>query len=59
LKLKYELIVVLEDVSNEIGDNSYNFEDLERITKESLDKYQRHFMALKQMFKKQEGSEIT
>jgi hypothetical protein len=59
LKLKDKVIDALEEVSNEIGDDSDTFEDLERITKESLDKYQRHFMALKQFLKKQEGSETT
>jgi chromosome segregation ATPase len=59
LKLKDKVIDALEEVSNEIEDDSYTFEDLERITKESLDKYQRHFMALKQLLKKQEGSETT
>jgi RNA-binding protein YlmH len=42
-----------------MGDDSDAFEDLERITKESLEKYQIHFMALKQMLKKQEESETT
>jgi chromosome segregation ATPase len=55
LKLKDKVIYVLEEAE----DNPYAFEDIERITKESLEKYQRHIMALKQMLKKQEGSETT
>jgi hypothetical protein len=43
LKLKYKFIDVLEEGE----DNPYPFDDLERITKESLEKYQRHIMALK------------
>jgi hypothetical protein len=49
----------LEEVSNEIGNISNSFEYLERFTKEALEKYPRHIMALKQMLKKQEGSKIT
>jgi chromosome segregation ATPase len=59
LKLKDKVIDGLEEVSMEIEYDSYAFEDLERITKEALEKYQRHTMALKQMLKKQEESETT
>jgi hypothetical protein len=43
----------------EIEDDLNDFEYLERITKEALEKYQRHTMALKKMLNKQEESETT
>jgi predicted RNase H-like nuclease (RuvC/YqgF family) len=54
LKLKDKVIDDSKEVSMEIEDDSDAFEDLERITKEALEKYQRHTMALKQMLKKKE-----
>jgi hypothetical protein len=47
LKLKDKVLDALEEVRNEIGYDSDTFEDIERITKEAIDKYQRNFMALK------------
>jgi uncharacterized protein (DUF342 family) len=57
LKLKYKVINGFEEVSEEIGDDSNAFEDLEIFTKESIEKYQRHIMALRQILKKQDESE--
>jgi hypothetical protein len=59
MKLKDKVLYALKEVRNEIGDDSNTFEDIEINTKEAIDRYQRNFMALKQMLKKQEGSETT
>jgi hypothetical protein len=50
LKLKDKFIDILEEAK----DNPYDFEDLEKITKEAIEKYQRHTMELRQILKKQE-----
>ena len=59
MKLKDRVLDALEEVRNEIGDDSTTFEDIYINTKEAIDRYQRNLMALKQMLKKQEGSETT
>jgi hypothetical protein len=59
LKLKGKVLSELDDVSYEIGNSSTSFEYLEKYTKESLEKYPMHTMALNQMLKKQEESKNT
>jgi hypothetical protein len=54
LKPKDKVIDDLKEVSMETKYDSYDFEDIERSTKESLEKYQRYTMALRQILKKQE-----
>jgi len=53
LKLEDKVITSLGEVSMEIEDDSDAFEFIERITKEALEKYQRHTMALKKFLNKQ------
>jgi hypothetical protein len=53
LKLEDKVITSLGEVSMEIEDDSDAFEFIERITKEALEKYQRHTMALNFFLKKQ------
>jgi hypothetical protein len=59
LKLKDKVLSELDDVSYEIGNSSTSFEYLEKYTKEILEEYPRHTMALKQMLKEQEESKKT
>jgi chromosome segregation ATPase len=59
LKFKDKILSELEDVSMEIGHYSIAFEYLEKYTKEVLEKYPRHTMALKKMLKEQEESKKT
>jgi hypothetical protein len=59
LKFKEKKLSELNDVSMEIGHYSIAFEYLEKYTKEVLEKYPRHTMALKQMLKEQEESKKT
>jgi uncharacterized HAD superfamily protein len=54
LKLKDKVSSELNDVSYEIGNNSTSFEYLEKYTKEILEKYPRHTMALNKILMKQE-----
>jgi hypothetical protein len=54
LELKDKIITNLEEVSMEIGYGSLSFEYLEKYTKEVLEKYPRHIMALKKILMKQE-----
>jgi hypothetical protein len=46
LKLKDKIMNDLEEVSMEIGYGSISFEYLEKYTKEALENYPRHTMAL-------------
>jgi hypothetical protein len=59
LKFKEKVLSELDDVSMEIGHYSISFEYLEKYTKEVLEKYPRHTMALKQILKEQEESKKT
>ena len=54
LDIKYKIINNLEEVSMEIGYNSLSFDYLEKYTKEVLEKYPRHIMAIKKILMKQE-----
>jgi hypothetical protein len=56
LKFKEKVLNELEDVSMETRHYSIDSEYLEKYTKEVLEKYPRHTMALKQMIKEQEES---
>jgi len=55
LNLKDKVLYDLEEAEVD----PYVFENLEKITKEDLEKYQRHIIALKKILKKQEGSKTT
>jgi hypothetical protein len=54
LEIKYKIITNLEEFSMEIGYGSLSFEYLEKYTKEVLEKYPSHIMALKKILMKQE-----
>ena len=59
LKLKVNFLSELDDVSYEIGNSWTYFEYIEKYTKEILEEYPRHTMALKQMLKEQEEIKKT
>jgi chromosome segregation ATPase len=59
LKFKIKFLSELDDVSMEIGHYSSAFEYVGKYTKEVLEKYPRHTMALKKMLKKQEENKKT
>jgi hypothetical protein len=54
LELKDKIITNLENVSREIGYGSLSFDYIEKYTKEILEKYPRHIMALRKILMKQE-----